>query len=323
MNAELTAKVKRTARRAGADIVGIGPISRFENAPSDVHPRGVFSKTQSVIAIGCRMVRGALKAIEEGNYWQAYNCDSYQYLNEILAPHILRKLVLVLEDHGYTAVPIHNPFGFHSGRPVRPGGTHPDGAISLRVIGCAAGLGELGLSKLLLTPQFGPRQRIFAVFTDAELVPDPLVEPGTVCDGCGTCRAACPADAIPADRNVELRIEDSVFSHAELDCQKCVPIHQGWDPRFSPFLQPCSSRDNPPPYYEFLQRRFRHQPICGARGCVRACMHHLEKTGRIEKQYATPMIEGKQWVIEDPVVQDGIDRVAQQDASGDVPQPRA
>jgi hypothetical protein len=30
-------------------------------------------------------------------------------------------------------------------------------------------------------------------------------------------------------------------------------------------------------------------------------MDHLEKTGRITKLYRTPMIEGKQWVIEDPV----------------------
>jgi len=28
-------------------------------------------------------------------------------------------------------------------------------------------------------------------------------------------------------------------------------------------------------------------------------MDHLERSGRIEKQYRTPMVEGKQWVIED------------------------
>ena len=299
MDTDLTQRVKDMAVRSGADLVGVAPISRFSQAPEDVHPRAVFSKTQSVIAIACRMVRGALKTIEEGNYWQAYNCDSYQYLNEILAPHILRRIVLLLEDHGFTAVPIHNPFSFHSGRPVRPAGTRPDGALSLRVIGCAAGLGELGVSKLLLTPQFGPRQRVFAVFTDAQLVPDALVKPGTVCDGCRTCCSACPAAAIAADREVKIRIDDVVYSHADLDCSKCSHIHQGWDPRYSPFLREDSTRDNPPPYYRFLQHRFRHQSICGGRGCVRACMDHLEKTGRIERTYATPMIEDEQWTIGD------------------------
>ncbi|MBI3946645.1 MAG: 4Fe-4S binding protein [Armatimonadetes bacterium] len=294
----LSTAVKQVARKAGADLVGIASIDRFDNAPREVHPRSIFSKTESVIALGCRMLRGALKTIEEGNYWQAYNCDSYQYLNETLAPHLLRKVVLFLEDQGFTSVPIHNPFGAHQGRPVRPGGTHPDGHISLRVIGCAAGLGELGLSKLFLTPQFGPRQRMYAVLTDAVLAADPLLAE-SVCDGCGNCARACPAAAIPLERSVELKIGDRVFSHAPLDTRKCGHVHGGWDPRFSPFLEEDSSRENPPPYYHFLDHRFRHRGICGARGCVRKCMDHLEKTGRIAKQYQTPMVEEEQWEITD------------------------
>jgi len=27
-------------------------------------------------------------------------------------------------------------------------------------------------------------------------------------------------------------------------------------------------------------------------------MDHLEKSGRLEKQYKTPMIEGKQWILD-------------------------
>jgi epoxyqueuosine reductase len=297
--ADLTSEVKQVALDAGADLVGIAPIGRFDNAPDDLHPRTIFGKTQSVIALGCRMLRGALKTIEEGNYWQAYNCDSYQYLNEILAPHMLRKIVVYLEDRGYTSVPIHNPFSPHQGRAVRPGGTRPDGLLSLRVVGCAAGLGELGLSKLLLTPQFGPRQRVFCVLTDAELEPDPLLKDG-VCDECGECVRACPSGAIPSERNVTFRIEDRVFGHGLLDCEKCHIPHIGWDPRYSPFVDKDSSPENPPPYYKFLDHRFRHHTICGGRGCIRKCMDHLEKTGRIQKQYRTPMVEGRQWVIEDP-----------------------
>ena len=297
---ELTTDVKRIALEAGADIVGIASIDRFDNAPSELHPRTILGGTESVIALGCRMLRGALKTIEEGNYWQAYNCDSYQYLNEILAPHMLRKIILFLEDRGYTSVPIHNPFSPHQGRPVRPGGTRPDGYMSMRAVGCAAGLGELGLSKLLLTPQFGPRQRIFAILTDAALEPDPLFR-GNICDDCGECTRACPSGAIPTDRSVEFTIEDRVFSHALLDCEKCMYPHIGWDPRYSPFLEPDSSPENPPPYYKFIDHRFRHHTICGGRGCLRKCLDHLEKTGRIEKVYRTPMVKGKQWVIEDPL----------------------
>jgi len=295
---QLTETLRQIALDAGADLVGIGSIDRYDHAPPEVHPCSIFSHTRSVIAIGCRMLRGTLKAIEEGNYWQAYNCDSYQYLNEVLAPEILRKIVVCLEREGYTSVPIHNPFGARLGRPVRLGGTVPDGDMSLRVVGVAAGLWELGLSKLLLTPQFGPRQRVFAVLTDAELQPDPLIPPGTVCDGCRSCLRACPAEAIPPERAAEVRIGEHVYSHGPLDVGRCAEVHTGWDPRFSPFLQDDSTRENPPPYYRFLDHRFRHRSICGGRGCLRACVHHLETTGRIEAQYRTPMVDGKQWEID-------------------------
>ena len=295
----LTEAVKKVALQAGADLAGIASIDRFDNAPEGLHPRQIFGKTQSVIALGCRMLRGALKTIEEGNYWQAYNCDSYQYLNEVLAPHMLRKIVLHLEDRGFTSVPIHNPFCVNQGRPVRPGGTNPDGFISLRVVGCAAGLGELGLSKLFLTPQFGPRQRVFAVLTDAVLQPDPLYQEN-VCDSCGECARACPADAIPPEKNVKFKIGDREFSHGALDCEKCMKIHIGWDPRYSPFLNKDSSPENPPSYYKFLDHRFRHHTICGGRGCVRKCVDHLEKAGKL-KSFQTPMVEGEQWVINEPL----------------------
>jgi epoxyqueuosine reductase len=297
---DLTVRIKTTAKAAGADLVGVASIDRFDHASRDVHPRSIFGHTQSVIAVGCRMVRGALKAVEEGHYWQAYNCDSYQYLNEVLAPHLLRRIVLLLEDRGCTAVPIHNPFCAHVGRPVYSGGPNPDSIISLRVVGCAAGLGEWGLSKLFLTPQSGPRQRMYAVLTDAVLEPDPLFT-ASVCDECGACIRSCPAEAMSPERTVEVRIGDHVFRHGALDLERCVEVHQGWDPHYSPFLGKDSSRDNAPPYYQFLDRRFRHRAICVGRGCVRACVDHLEKTGRIERQYRVPMIEGEQWVIEEPL----------------------
>ena len=48
-----------------------------------------------------------------------------------------------------------------------------------------AGLGEFGYKNALLTPQFGPRQRINSVLTDAELAPDP----------CWASRYACATSA--------------------------------------------------------------------------------------------------------------------------------
>jgi len=296
----LAERVRRTALESGADLVGFAPISRFEGAPPELHPRTIFPQTRTVIAVAVRQLRGALKGAEEGTYWQAYNCDSYWYLNEVLAPQILRAVVLSLEAEGCTSVPVHNPFAPHVGRSIRPDQpAGPDGMVSLRVIGVAAGLGELGHSKLLLTPQFGPRQRVFAVFTDADLEPTPLFE-GQVCDGCLACVRECEACAIGERREVKLAIDGREFAHAPFDEQACGRVHAGADPRFSPFWDGTEAEGEQPAYNRFLLHRFRHLSICVGRGCLRACLDHLEKAGRIQAAFRSPFIERERWKLDEP-----------------------
>ncbi len=101
----LTESIRRTALEAGADLVGFAPISRFDQAPAPLHPRTVFPPVRTVIAIALRQPRGALKAVEEGAYWQAYNCDSYWYLNEVLAPQVLRGIVRFVADVSVDGTP--------------------------------------------------------------------------------------------------------------------------------------------------------------------------------------------------------------------------
>ncbi|MBT3286591.1 MAG: hypothetical protein HN904_29550 [Victivallales bacterium] len=297
---DLERAVTELANAQGAPLVGFAPIERFENAPPQYHPHTIFPPTRTAIAIALPQPRGALKAVEEGCYWQSYNCDSYWYLNEVQAPKILRDIVMLLEQHGHTSVPVHNPFHPRSGRQIRedqPWG--PDGMVSLRVIGCAAGLGELGMSKVFLTPQFGPRQRVFAVFTDAVLEPTPLLQEH-VCDGCGACARECEANAIGTERTETFEIEGRTFGHAPLDCKACGTVHRGDDPRYSPFWNGSEKPGEKPSYNEFSKHRFRHLAICVGRGCVRACLDHLEKAGRLEAKFHTPMIEGKRWKLNEP-----------------------
>jgi ferredoxin len=282
---------------SGAALVGFAPISRFDNAPASVHPHTIYPDTRTAIAIGIPQIRGTLKTIEQGTYWQSYNCDSYWYINEVLSVEILRKICMLLESKGYTSVPVHNPFMPHVGRQIRadqPDG--PDGIISLRMVGVAAGLGELGHSKVFLTPEFGPRQRMYAVLTEAELEPTPLFS-GKVCDGCLACVRECEACAIGSDRNIEFNIEDQVYSHAALDLEACGVVHRGDDPRYSPFWNGTEKAGEGPGYNQFSQHRFRHLSICGGRGCVRACLDHLEKAGRISSSFKTPFIAENRWKL--------------------------
>jgi ferredoxin len=65
-----------------------------------------------------------------------------------------------------------------------------------------AGLGQLGLNGVLLTPQAGPRVRIGLISTNAPLIIDHPVDYGIpkICDNCRACVRNCPAGAITARR---------------------------------------------------------------------------------------------------------------------------
>ncbi len=58
-----------------------------------------------------------------------------------------------------------------------------------------AGLGSIGKSGLLITPDFGPRVRLVTVFTDSPFPTGQPILEGR-CGGCRLCVEACPAGAI-------------------------------------------------------------------------------------------------------------------------------
>jgi ferredoxin len=137
---------------------------------------------------------------------------------------------------------------------------------------------------------------VFAVLTDAQLCPTPLFRE-RICDGCLACANECEARAIGACRDVRFAIEGHEFSHAPLDTEACGRVHAGRDPRFSPFWEGSEREGEQPRYNEFLLHRFQHLAICVGRGCVRACLDHLERTGRISASFKTPLIERDRWKL--------------------------
>jgi epoxyqueuosine reductase QueG len=74
--------------------------------------------------------------------------------------------------------------------------------LSYRHLAVEAGLGELGLNNLLLTPEHGPLVRLIALVTDAELQPGSPIE-SYLCqpERCGyACVRACPVGALPREK---------------------------------------------------------------------------------------------------------------------------
>ena len=292
----LTAEeVKRIAKGFGADLVGISPMSRFEGAPKQMDARYIFPNAKSMIVLAFRIARGTLRGIEEGTLYTTYSSMGYAALNQIYGPMVLWNLTRYIEDHGYETVPMLNMNGGEAinsvngnfrkdwSRPVKKGNPYPDVLVHFRLAAYMAGLGEIGWSKVFLTPEFGPRQRFAILLTDVELKPDPIYE-GKICDRCMQCVKYCPTKAISKDKSVKISIAGHEIEWGKLDEMACEKgIQGGENGELNPF-----EGDYP--------RRYEYgRALGGAAGCIRACMIHLEKRRKIKNLFKNKFRENKPW----------------------------
>lgn len=315
---ELTAEtVKNRAMALGADLVGIGSVSRWKDVPESENPLSIMPRAKSVICFGFRMHRGSLRGVEEGTYYSAYTLNSFRDVNNLFAPMVQRQLCSFLEDWGYEAVPImyyaHQLAKGTGEAALREDGTpkpRPDIFFNFRTGGVLCGVGEIGHSRMLLTPQFGPAQRIYFIVTEAALEQDPIIT--GICDHCMECVRHCPANALCTACNDNLEIPGvGTVCRSSLDELKCRLAHiSGGLSAFAPEdVKACvrnitegtetETADGSPrpdtsilkeitakvPYAANASRLFGSpSALCGD-GCIRACLVHLEKAGKLTRKF--------------------------------------
>ena len=77
-------------------------------------------------------------------------------------------------------------------------------------------LGTIGLSHMLITPEYGPRVRLVSIFTSAPIPGDRLIK-GELCNGCGLCARLCPVQAFT-------KVKGQVIANMAKD--PCTERHQ-------------------------------------------------------------------------------------------------
>ena len=313
--------VKRYARECGADIVGIASMDRFEGAPKQMDPRYIFPDAKAMLVMGFRILRGCLRGIEEGTFYAAYSGMGYAGINFVRQPMVLWSVASMLEDEGYEAVPLPNNFPWTNtdssgqnpeatgkprdawSRPVSPEKPAPDVFIHMRIAAFAAGLGEIGYSKMFISPQFGPRQRLAAIITDAPLDPDPLYDGPPLCDRCMSCARECTGQAISTEKTVKVTVAGRELEWGEIDYQKCSRFFCGADEEHNPFATSLKDREGfaqpvgQAQQYKVSPTYVYGRAIEGASGCIRACMVHLEQQGKMENRFKAPFRRTKPWKL--------------------------
>lgn len=328
--------VKTFARSRGADLVGIGDLSRFEGAPPEMDARHLFPNARAIVGLAFRIPRGYLRGIEEGTNFYQYPSMGYANINENYAPGVLHDLACFLEDHGYEGAAYRNTGGrmacsdmtgdydespdfgrrIRHSEPVSPDRPAPDVMFSFRIAAFICGLGEIGYSKLFLTPEFGPRQRFAFLLTDAPLEPDPLFE-GRICDRCMACVRECPIGAISGTETVKITVAGRELEWGRLAEWQCFHAYMGSVKETNPFVPLDAFAELPDgdkilrgektlTPAEVLQvqailRRYYansvgyNSAVCGGRGCLRACMVHLEQRGVLTRRLQAPFRTRSPW----------------------------
>lgn len=185
--------IKEIATKYGMDMCGVASIDRFDESPNGRHPTDILPGCKSVIVVGVRLLDGIIQAnfrtYENGrqDLKGLYGTYGYTMLPNFELTYACYAIAQAIERKlGETATPL-------STGPMTNGVQ-----LSIRHAAVAAGLGEFGWMSLVLTPEFGPRNRFGVILTTAEIEPDPLYSGPVLCDPkkCRICTDVCPTKAI-------------------------------------------------------------------------------------------------------------------------------
>ncbi len=214
--------IKNHAYELGADLVGVGDIGRCRHAPPMMSPQGLYPGAKSVIVMA---VRHPDACIERGGerHPQEIGPYSVQYLMNARLDEMSYRMATFVEKQGHGAMPIvsSNIWRYNEYKDLKAVFAPDVSHIYMAVV---AGLAEIGFSGLALTPEYGARNRFITVITDAELEPDPLIPPGTVCDRCMLCRKHCPSGALSKEIDGEkvLKIDPYEYRFPNKNLWRCA-----------------------------------------------------------------------------------------------------
>lgn len=192
----------------GVDFWGVADLSLAQDAINDqggseiaAYPRGISMGIELLHTIVDMLPQRADRAVSV-----EYKSHCYDYINERL-DQVASQVGSILQRKGFRAFPV-------------PAAKRVDdericAVFSHKLAANLAGLGWIGKSCLLVTPEAGPRIRWVTVLTDAPLqvTGEPMQEQ------CGTCHACVDICPVHAFTGRAFNIEDP--RETRFDAHKC------------------------------------------------------------------------------------------------------
>ena len=224
---DIKAAIKERVLAGGMDLFGVASVDRFHESPKGKHPTEILPGCKSVIVIGVALLDGIVqanfRAFEDGrnDLKGLYGTYGYTMLPNFELTYACYSTAKFIErEFGAVATPL-------STGPMTNGAQ-----ISIRHAAVAAGLGEFGWASIVLTPEYGLRQRFGVILTTLELEADPMYNGPKLCNPevCHVCTDVCPTGAIGLYGSENTRtctVGDKTFTYGKVDFPKCMLPTQG------------------------------------------------------------------------------------------------
>ncbi|MBE6711915.1 MAG: hypothetical protein E7580_00180 [Ruminococcaceae bacterium] len=219
---ELTLAIKKLALELGADMVGIAPVSRFEGMNPMLRPVAHLPEAKSVVCLGIHHPDASVDWCGEPNpnFPAAFQIGMIPKLDAICF-----RMCKWLEKEGYPTVcqPCTTYWRHRKYKDIPYEHTAAWNHMPAFV---AAGLGEYGYHGMVMSPEYGPRQRIISFITSAELESDELYRGDPLCDLCLGCAKHCAGQNYKTSRLNEPKffdfmIEDKHFRYPNINRWRC------------------------------------------------------------------------------------------------------
>lgn len=214
---DLLDRFQTIARENHVDYFGIADLLSAESSIRDIGGELVAGYPRAV-SCGIGLLDTLVDLLpgkrEHPAYAALYRHHAYDVVNARL-DQITLDIASAIQNAGYAAFPI--------SASKRADDTKVAGLFSHKLAANLAGLGWIGKSCLLITPDHGPRVRWCTVLTDAPLEPTGVPIKNR-CGECTACRDACPIHAItgrsfdpdePREMRLDARACDWFFREME------------------------------------------------------------------------------------------------------------
>lgn len=213
-----------TLAKLDVDAVGIAGLSDWKGTKLEETARSLLPEAQSVVVLAIEI---SSEALDLSTHSRTFGAPSMNDLLNAETDYINSRL---------------NGAAFNFARTCRnlglkalvlPASGCPtdnrfiEAVFSYKHAGQAAGLGQIGWQSLLITPDFGPRVRLAACLTEAEL--EPTKYDFTLhCESCKICLDKCPATALTVPKKDEDYIINkfacNAYRAASGGCSECMRV---------------------------------------------------------------------------------------------------